>query len=149
MGLCAVSASLYLNLIRTKAVFASNKPAVYVVTFMWIATVGCLFATPSALTASRFGKTQKCVPDRVKTYNSAGVIAGAVNDTLTFLAVTHQLLVFYFPSHAWRSRIRTFFTGAGMGRVSKTMLQTGQLYYMYAASVLVTAIRLTRLTAQR
>lgn len=113
---------------RVRAVFNSNKFIVTLFGLLWLATLGCLSA-PFAVDGIHIGTTQYCVNSDVKSYSSAGIVIIAVHDTLVFFAITIKLTMFSLAD-TWPERIRTFFSGRGMGFMSKALLTTGQLYYL-------------------
>ena len=132
MGAAAIAANAYLIFLRAQAVFAHNKPAVFAFGLLWLATAACSFASPAAPTGIHIGDTNRCITGKVRAYDSAGVVAAAITDTTIFLAITYRLLTVHVIGQGWSSRMRSFFSGAGMHEVSRALLQTGQLYYLYA-----------------
>jgi len=63
-------------------------------------------------------------------YGSAPIILNAVNDTLIFIAISYRILMHTaYPGDSWWARAKLFFTADGLPRLSKALLQGGQLYY--------------------
>lgn len=121
---------MYFIFLRARAVCAHSK-LVYFFTFLWVGTVACALTVPVSLTsAHNVGSTGLCVEGAVPAYGSAGPISGLIHDTVVFCAITYKLLFHHIADESWSSRIRTFFSGAGMSQLSRVMLQTGQLYYL-------------------
>ena len=117
--------------LRVKAVYAQDRLVVGVFAFLWFATFACTITAPFSLKGIHIGTTQRCIDSEVKSFGSAGIVASAVNDTLIFFAVTYRLIFYHVASESWSSRIHSFFKGDGMGRMSKMLLQSGQIYYLY------------------
>lgn len=85
---------------------------------------------PFGLTAAHIGTTNNCIDVAVKSYTSSGLVAAAVNDTMVFVAISWKLILVSF-AEGWSGRMESFFRGKYMGRISRVLLQTGQLYYLY------------------
>ena len=131
LAAAASSANTYLICLRGKAVFAHNKLLVRAFNLLWAVTTVCYFMAPFAVTTIRIGLTQRCADGEIQRYGVVGIVIAAAYDTLVFLAITYRLFMFHVTGGTWSTRMSTFFTGAGMGRVAKALLQTGQLYYLY------------------
>ncbi|THH31593.1 hypothetical protein EUX98_g2588 [Antrodiella citrinella] len=114
---------------RVRAVFYKHPLIIAFFALSWLATLGGSLTAPFAVDGVHIGSTQNCVNSNVKSFGSAGIIATAVNDTLVFLAISAQL-VMYTLADTWAARVKAFMKGQGLGKVSKTLLQSGQLYYM-------------------
>lgn len=100
---------------------------------LWLATFSAITA-PFGVDGTHIGTTQFCINSDVKSFSSAGLIVGAAHDTLVFLAITVRLLM-YSLADTWTARFRAFFSGRGMGNISKALLHTGQQYYLYVFAV--------------
>ena len=55
----------------------------------------------------------------------------AVNDTLIFIAITYRILSCSVVGDSRSARARSFFEADGLPRLSKALLQGGQLYYLW------------------
>ncbi|TCD66862.1 hypothetical protein EIP91_000816 [Steccherinum ochraceum] len=140
LGACALPLNSLLFFFRARAVFNKNKILVALFAVLWLGTLGGSLTAPFAVDGIHIGTTSNCVNSNVKPFASAGSIAVAVNDTLVFLAISTQLMMYSLAS-TWSSRIKAFMKGQGLGQISKTLLQTGQLYYMATVGLnLVAAI---------
>ncbi|PSR79413.1 hypothetical protein PHLCEN_2v7058 [Hermanssonia centrifuga] len=135
VGTIAVPANSYLMFMRVRAVFNDSKPIVIIFGFLWVATLAGSITAPFSLKGVHIGTTQRCINSEVKQYGSAGIIIATCNDTLIFLAITYRLIMHHVPSDSWSHRLRGFLRGDGMGKMSKLLLQTGQLYYLYVAAL--------------
>jgi len=140
LGALAFPLNSLLFFFRVRAVFYKTPVIVGLFAVLWLGTLGGSLTAPFAVDGTHIGTTQNCVNSNVKSFGSAGIIATAVNDTLVFLAISTQL-VMYTLADSWSSRLKAFMKGKGLGRVSKTLLHSGQLYYMVTVGMnLVAAV---------
>ena len=49
---------------------------------------------------------------------------------MVFLAITYRLMADAAVGDDWRSRLRSVVWGRGVRRLSRALLQSGQLYYL-------------------
>jgi hypothetical protein len=87
--------------------------------------------------AEHIPHTQLCTQGLAHTYTSVPIILSAANDTLIFLAISYRMLSLSMVGNTWSARTRSFFTGKGLHQLSKSVLQSGQAYYLsvYCISV--------------
>ncbi|KAG1738307.1 hypothetical protein EDD22DRAFT_959525 [Suillus occidentalis] len=97
---------------------------------LWLGTLGAALALPFMLQGAHIGTTDYCIQTSVKPGASAVVIINACSDTLVFLAISWRLAHNTFGGESWGSRMRSFYKGDGLPRLSKTLLQSGQAYYL-------------------
>lgn len=57
-------------------------------------------------------------------------IVACVNDTLVFFAISYRLVSNAATGDNWRARTRSFIKGDGLYSLSRSLLQSGQLYYL-------------------
>ena len=73
-----------------------------------------------------------CNVDHVNPIGSLGFIFGAIFDTMVFVAISVKVLKINTnletPLKSWFS---LFITAEGLSRVSKILLRSGQIYYLY------------------
>ena len=104
-----------LFLVRLKAVYLNNA---YVTAFFgacWLANL-VIFA---------YG-TITCIT----TYPPGYIyVSSAVYDTLMYFSISWRLSTFT-AFDRWQDRLKSFFTGARLGKLSRALLQSGQLYYL-------------------
>ncbi|CAL1702835.1 unnamed protein product [Somion occarium] len=136
----ALPCNSFLFLLRIKAVFYRSRIIVGIFCFLWLSTL-CAFSAPFSIDARNVGSSIFLCTSEVNDLGVLGFLAVAIFDTLVFLAISIRIMT-YCLADTWKGRIRTFFRGEGMGYVSKTLLQTGQLYYMMSVSVNLLAIAL-------
>lgn len=132
MGWCfaaAVPLTSALFLFRIAAVFSGNKPVVIFFVLTWLATVGCSILTPFAIGGDHIAWTTRCINTTLKPIVLAGTVANACNDTLVFLALSWRLS-FNSTAPGFAGRSRSVVRGTGLPKLSRTLLQSGQLYYL-------------------
>ncbi|KAJ6456251.1 hypothetical protein DFH09DRAFT_1013831 [Mycena vulgaris] len=132
MGWCfavAVPASASLFFFRIAAVFNTNKPLVLFFLLAWIATLAGSIAVPFAIQGEHIASTSRCINTAVKSFVAAGTIANAITDTLIFVALSWRLSL-NGMSPGLSARSQSFVRGKGLPKLSKALLQSGQLYYL-------------------
>lgn len=64
-------------------------------------------------------------------YNSLPSYSTFVNDTFVFLAITYRLAAdAALAEGSWRSRLLAVIKGKGLHRLSRSLMKSGQLYYL-------------------
>ena len=115
--------------VRLTAIYSYDK---YIVTFFgscWLVILG-IFVFDTTTVLSRFIARDKSIQCfAVKRNDAWGYIATASYDTLMYIAISWQLASFGKSNH-WKYRMKSFFTGGGLSRLSKVLLRSGQLYYL-------------------
>ena len=116
-----------LFLFRVLAVFADDNIGRIIFTALWLTTFLAL-SIPFSVVVDF--EPLACTISQVRPLGSAGFLAVTMFDTLVFVAITYDLLAInWHGSHRNRlTRISLLF-GQGMGKVSKVLLRTGQVYY--------------------
>ena len=76
------------------------------------------------------GPTNRCINTAVKSFGFAPIVLNAVNDTLVFVAISLRIVSYTTIGDSWKVRVRSFFVADGLPRLSKALLQSGQLYYL-------------------
>ncbi len=100
---------------------------------LWAATLGGSLTVPIAFHSGPFDiavATDGCFGTVFPAYVFSAYLISAVYDALLFLAVTYRLLFYHLYRDGQTSRLKSFFSGEGLGHVSKVLLQTGQSYYL-------------------
>lgn len=128
-GAFALPLNSLLFFFRIRAVFNQSRIIKYSFLALWLATLSAI-AAPFAVDGTHIGTTKNCINSNVKQYSSAGIVVVAVHDTSVFMAISMRLLMYSFAD-GWSQRLKTFFSGGGMGNMSKALLKSGQLYYAY------------------
>ncbi|KAL5530968.1 hypothetical protein ACEPAG_3844 [Sanghuangporus baumii] len=133
LGVCfavAVPATSLLFLFRIRAVFNDQKIVVWTFVFLWISVLAGCITVPFAINGKHIGPTSNCINSDVKPFSSVGIIISAVNDTLVLLAISLRLV--YNASGTNRSsvRLKSIWHGSTLPQISKSILQSGQQYYL-------------------
>ena len=84
---------------------------------------------PWSSKGTTIGPTSFCILNTSHKYSGIVFILLAVFDTVVFLAIAWRVLSIAL-ARAQYSWFEAFTGGKGMGKVSKALLQTGQLYYL-------------------
>lgn len=131
-AICLPATSL-LFLLRVRAVFLHNRPAVVFSAVLWVSTLGTL-TQPFTIHREKSDDTSPCLMDD-ESFSTVGLIAVAVFDTAVFLAISVRLGVMsYMITNAWKDRTKSFFIGGNIPLegpiLSRLLLKTGQLYYL-------------------
>lgn len=114
--------------IRARCVFFRYPRIVRGFFALWLTTFTSI-TTPFAFEAIQLGPTRWCINSVVRGYSAAAFITIFIFDTSVFLAISIKISG-HTVSRDWKGRIKAFVTGHGMGNVSKTLLKTGQMYYL-------------------
>ncbi|TFK47489.1 hypothetical protein OE88DRAFT_1738410 [Heliocybe sulcata] len=115
---------------RVSAVFQTNPRVRAVFAFLWACVVAAAFTVPFSVTVAEIADTRRCVDLDVASFSSSTVIVNWINDSLVFLAISWRLMRFSTVGDTWRDRLRSFISGAGFSRLSRSLLQGGQMYYL-------------------
>ena len=126
----ALSLNSFLFLIRVIAVFHDARPIQVTFAFLWLAVVAGAFVQPFCADFAATGISVGCIATVVKPYCTSGIVIVMVHDTLVLLVISSKLLV-YSLAGSWSDRFKVFFSGRGMPHISRLLMQTGQLNYMW------------------
>lgn len=114
---------------RIRAVFNQSRIIKTAFFILWLGTLGGGLTAPFGVDGTHIGTTENCINTNVKSYSSAGIVVVAIHDTSVFLAISLRLLM-YSLADTWGQRFKSFFSGGGMGNMSRSLLKSGQLYYL-------------------
>ena len=118
-----------LFLFRIKAIFRDHQFIVWFFYLLWIAVATSAVAAGFALDKTPSADSRYCICMHMSQYGASAMVVTAANDTLVFVFITMKILL--DSQLPWTPLWKMFMTGEGLGAVSRAMLQTGQLYYMY------------------
>lgn len=65
----------------------------------------------------------------MRSFASVPVVVNAVNDTLIFLAISYNIISHPIVGNTWHARAKSFFVAGRLPRMSRGLLQGGQLFY--------------------
>lgn len=134
LSVCSLSASAALFYLRVKAVYAGNRLVAIGFGIFWLGVVASWMLFPFVVEDSQIGK--RCIT-QARPLTTVGIIVNTCYSTLIFIAISWKLVVKYFcghnPGDDWN--FRAFISGAGLPSFTKTVLQSGQLYYFVTVSM--------------
>ncbi|KAL4248817.1 hypothetical protein ABKN59_004002 [Abortiporus biennis] len=132
---------------RITAVFNSNKSVVRFFWLLWLSVVGLSIYAATTINTNKsnlglqLGPTVYCVALDVKRITSIGIIAVAAHDTLIWLAISWKLIMDSADYVSTRkAKVNAVLTGAGMGRITRTLFTSAQLYYFVTISTNIATV---------
>jgi hypothetical protein len=125
----AIPATSLLFFFRIRAVFNNNIYIVAVFGLLWLATLAGSLTVPFAISGTHVGPTKHCINTGVKPFSSTGIIVSTVNDTLVLIFISWRLVQSSYQE-SFRGRAKTFFIGDGLPAFSRSLIQSGQEYYL-------------------
>ncbi|EJC99639.1 uncharacterized protein FOMMEDRAFT_160065 [Fomitiporia mediterranea MF3/22] len=125
----AIPLTSLLFFFRIRAVFNDRTLVVSIFAFLWVSLLAG-YIVPFGITADNIGPTQFCLVAGVKQYNAAGIVISTVNDTLVFVAISLRILCNPAIDDNVRARVKVFSNGGTLPKLSKSIFQSGQQYYL-------------------
>ncbi|KAL4248820.1 hypothetical protein ABKN59_004001 [Abortiporus biennis] len=127
---------------RATAVYYPVKLAVKSFWLLWIVTTIMILAAagsvPTGGSLINLGPFALCLPLSTPKFATSGIISSAVHDTLVWVAVSWRLLS---SSGLGPTYFKSLLRGRrGMGRVTRTLFMSGQLYYFVAVSANIATV---------
>ncbi len=131
----------FLMFLRVRAIFSHSRPTVIAFGLLWAATL-CGASTVLFLSSNHsdwnfltgddggISGLQSCSDINFSPFVISAYMSSAAYDATLFLAITCRLLFYHLYCDGSTSRLKSFFNGEGLGRVSRILLQTGQSYYL-------------------
>ena len=127
----AIPLSGLLFFFRIRAVFHNSKTVVLLFALLWVAVLGCCIPASFGVEAAYVGSIGSCSDVSIAKSVSIGPIASCIYDTFVFIAISTKLMACSLSNRAtWAERFRCFWVGPEGGPIMRTVLQTGQLYYL-------------------
>ncbi|OCB90290.1 hypothetical protein A7U60_g2464 [Sanghuangporus baumii] len=133
LGVCfavAVPATSLLFLFRIRAVFNDQRIVVWTFVFLWLSVLAGCITVPFAINGTHIGPTSNCINSSVKPFSSAGIVISAVNDTLVLFAISLRLVYNASGTNKSGARLKSIWHGSTLPQISKSILQSGQQYYL-------------------
>ncbi|KAF7336016.1 hypothetical protein MSAN_02315300 [Mycena sanguinolenta] len=78
-------------------------------------------------------------------YTEIMAIMPLINDTAIFLAINYRILVHTMVADSHLARLRAFFGGTGLSKLSRALLQSGQHFYLIAVATHITFLVVLKL----
>lgn len=127
----AIPASSFLFLLRVRAVFGTEPVIQWLFSFLWLGVLGSALTLPFALHGAHIGPTNYCIDSGVRSFGSAGMVASTIYDSLVFLAISWKLSSNAMQGLTFREKANIFLGGKALPALSRGLLQSGQIYYLY------------------
>ena len=121
LGSLAVPMNVLLFICRADAVFLRSPKYRVLFGLLWFSTL-VSFIIPFSITAAPIPILDQCFIERMDRTGVLGIAMVAVVDTVLFVAITARVARWYSPQLDLVSKC---------GRVSRILLLTGQLYYLW------------------
>ena len=118
----------FLFLIRVVGIFRGSRIMVYGFTALWFSTWSS-FLIPISFNIDDNPDNAICLATETKPWGAIGFFTVLIFDTAVFVAISLKVTAISMD-RSWRTRMRMFFTGRETGYISRTLLRSGQLYYL-------------------
>ncbi|KZP32784.1 hypothetical protein FIBSPDRAFT_848036 [Athelia psychrophila] len=137
----AITSTSFLFFLRVRAVYLQSRTITILFGALWVITssVGIGFtalefiphSTSNSfhILAERVSYTAYCTNTTVKR-NSIPLTMTFAHDTMVFLAISYRLAADAVTAGDWRSRVLSVVTGKGLFSLSRSLMKSGQLYYL-------------------
>ncbi|KZP15856.1 hypothetical protein FIBSPDRAFT_1047913 [Athelia psychrophila] len=136
LGTCStvsVVSTSFLFLLRVRAVYLNSKFITILFGTFWLVTALLNVLQATSLHGEIIPGTQMCTYLESEHFIIPSIttfVAGFINDTLIFLAITFRLSTDARTDETWRSRFLSVVKGKGLYRLSRSLLISGQVYYL-------------------
>jgi hypothetical protein len=114
-----------------KAVYCNNKIITAFFGFLLFALFALSFLAFTAVNGTHIGTTQRCIIIEVASYGSTPIILNSLIDTLVFIAISLRIISYSIVGDTLGARVKSFCRGDGLPVLSRSLLQGGQLYYLF------------------
>ncbi|KIM88317.1 hypothetical protein PILCRDRAFT_814216 [Piloderma croceum F 1598] len=141
----SVPATSLLFFFRVKAVYNNSKIITLFFGILWLAIAGLSILIMLGITGDRIPYTRRCREGLAHNFTTVPIMLTAVNDTLIFFAISYRMVSISMAGSTWRAQANSFFRGDGLHHLSKSLLQSGQVYYFatIGAAIASTALILS------
>jgi len=134
----AEASTALLFLIRLKAIYSDSKFIPGFFGFMWVANLGVSILIPLRLHGEHIGPTKRCIDTGLHPLASVPISLDTAYIILIFLAISYRLVSYTIDGDTWKARMKCFVSGDGLPRLSKGLLQSGQLYFFTTVGFTIT-----------
>ena len=114
---------------RVRSVYSNSRKVTIIFSILWLTTLA-QFLPPIANALHIAGGDDCDAILEMKAWVVTGFIMTAFFDTAVFVAITMQVLGFTGAAHTRKERMVSFLNGNALGKITRSVLQTGQLYYL-------------------
>jgi hypothetical protein len=132
----SVPSSSILFFFRVKAIYHNNKIVTAVFGFLWCSLFALSFLVPISVTGTHIGTTEECIITYIARRSSAPLVLNTIFDTAVFIAISLRIMSFATTGKTFSARAQSFVQGDGLPLLSKSLLQGGQLYYLFVATLI-------------
>jgi len=120
--------------LRVKAIYVDSKIVTVCFGLLWLAIFGSLFSIPFDTTATHIGPTKRCIIITVNYHSVIPLILQSAFDTFIFIAISFRIASYSMVGDTFVARIKSLFRGRGLPHLSRSIIQGGQLYYLFVNS---------------
>ncbi|KZP29605.1 hypothetical protein FIBSPDRAFT_195126 [Athelia psychrophila] len=124
-----IGSTSFLFLLRVRAVYLGSRNVTAVFGVLWLITMGLVILAAVTTHLGHAPGTELCGVITDTKYLPLPSISSFVNDTLIFMAIAYRLAANASIEHTWRSWIPDMLQSKGLFRMSRSLMQSGQLYY--------------------
>ncbi|KAF7969572.1 hypothetical protein HWV62_26871 [Athelia sp. TMB] len=128
----SVASTSMMFLLRVRAVYLNSTRITTLFALMWLGTVTLTVVTDLNMRADHQLGSRICIDEDLARYAAFPVYATFFGDTMVFVAITYRLMADAATGDDWHSRLLSMVQGRGLRRLSRSLLQSGQLYYFAA-----------------
>ena len=130
LGTMTTCLGTYLFLKRARSVFFQSKSTKAIFTILWFVAIGGVISTtPFSFYGDNVEPGSLCAVSKVSKIESVGSLCVAAFDVTVFVTITYHILEMERRMGKWAA-VKAFFLGAKAGPISRTLLVTGQLYFL-------------------
>ena len=143
-------ATSFLFFVRVRAIYNNSKIVTTFFGVLWLSIAGLGLLLIFGITGreyqivvlryhpcdnilvDRIPYTRRCAEGNSNfAFSAVPVILTAVFDTLVFLAISYKMVSISMAGNNWSAQVRSFFRGDGLHHLSKSLLRSGQAYYLW------------------
>ncbi|KAF7980621.1 hypothetical protein HWV62_37410 [Athelia sp. TMB] len=125
---------------RATAVYLRDPKAKVFFGLCWLALLACFLADGvyAGMGIGHLPSNGVCGLVTLGAGAGSSYIALGVFDTVVYVAISWRLATLSVTGDHWRARVASLATGAGLSRLARSMLQSGQRYYFSSMGITVT-----------
>jgi hypothetical protein len=128
LGMPSTSALFFF---RIRAVYRQNKIITGFFGLLLFALFGLSFLGPFTGKGKHIGTTQRCINTKAEPFGSVPILLNSIMDTLIFIVISFRIVSYSLVGDTFSARMRSFLRGDGLPNLSRSILQGGQLYYLF------------------
>ncbi|KZP04535.1 hypothetical protein FIBSPDRAFT_968057 [Athelia psychrophila] len=131
LGTCGVTlgtCTSFLFFLRVRAVYQHSRSVTAFFGILWLAVAILNIVTYSSLRAAPVTDNH-CIEFQMY-HETYPVISSFIFDTFVFTAISYRLAADAATDRSWNARLQSVVTGKGLFRISRSLMISGQLYYL-------------------